>query len=228
MLNSTLEMYNATVDGTNKHRTEILTPAKWNRLINLAQLDWCRDRIVGAEVAQKRIDDLRMIYVVSDIANTNDTTFPLPTNYMRLLSLAFKIEYINNVCGLTGISDWLYQTKVMKSDNRNVIKRNPFRKPSDAKIYQRQIGNTIVIDTGTSSKAKMMHIEYFRWPVDIFYNVSNPGDTGIPATGSVNCELPTEQRQEIVDYAVRIYIERVQDPRYRSLLQEETITGQSK
>jgi len=243
MLVSTVDMYRETVEGINKHRTEILTPAKWNRLINLAQLDYCRDHIVNGEVIQKRMDDLRMLYIVDDINNNSTTSFPLPdgiavTNtqnvilplYMRLLGTAFKIKYVNNACGLTGTSPWIYNSKVMKSDLRNVVKRNPFRRPSDAKIYQRQIGNNIVIDTGTSSTAAVMHIEYFKWPVEIFYN-STPGmsaDTGNPATGSVVCELPPEQKQEIVDYAVRVYLERVQDPRYRSFLQEEAITGQSK
>ena len=242
MLRTTDDMYKATIEGTNKHRTGILTPAKWNMLINLAQLDYCRDHIVNGEVIQKRIDDLRMLYVVDDINAISATTFPLPngTNvnnsqgtllplYMRLLSTAFKINYVDNVCGFAdGLSDWIYNVKVLKSDNRNIIKRNPFRRPSDAKIDQRQIGDTVVIDTGTSSTAALMHIEYFKWPVEIFFNENNIPDTGVPATGSVNCELPAEQRQEIVDYAVRIYIERSQDPRYRTILNEENITGQSK
>lgn len=241
MLRTTDDMYRATVEGINKHRTSIIIPDKWNKLINLAQLDYCRDHIVNGEVIQKRIDDLRMLYIVDEINAITTKTFPLPngTNvnnsqgtilplYMRLLSVAFKINYVNNVCGLTGLSDWIYNVKVLKSDNRNIIKRNPFRRPSDAKIYQRQIGDAIEIDTGTSSTAAVMHIEYFKWPVEIFYNVNAIPDTGDPAIGSVNCELPPEQRQEIVDYAVRIYIERSQDPRYRTILNEEQITGQSK
>jgi hypothetical protein len=241
MLRTTDDMYRATIEGTNKHRTGILTPAKWNMLINLAQTDYCRDHIVNGEVIQKRIDDLRMLYIVDEINPITTTSFPLPDGisvnnsqgvllplYMRLLSTAFKINYVNNVCKLTGLSDWIYNVKVLKSDNRNIIKRNPFRRPSDAKIYQRQIGNTVVIDTGTSSTAALMHIEYFKWPVEIFFNENNIPDTGNPLTGSVNCELPPEQRQEIVDYAVRVYIERSQDPRYRTILNEEQITGQSK
>jgi hypothetical protein len=241
MLITTVDMYWGTIDGINKNRTEILTPEKWNRLINLAQINYCRDHIVKGEVNQKRIDDLRMIYVVDDINAISATTFPLPDGstvnningvllplYMRLLGTAFKINYVNNICGLIGISDWIHNVKVMKSDRRNIIKRNPFRRPSDVKIYQRQIGNIVEIDTGTSSTAAVMHIEYFRWPTDIFYNYVNPADTGNPATGSVNCILPAEQRQEIVDTAVRIYVERSQDPRYRTILTEETITGQSK
>lgn len=241
MLRTTDDMYRATIEGINKHRTSILIPDKWNKLINLAQLDYCRDHIVNGEVIQKRMDDLRMLYVVDDILPSSVTTFPIPDGtsvnnsqgvllplYMRLLSTAFKINYVNNVCGLTGLSEWIYNVKVLKSDNRNMIKRNPFRRPSDAKIYQRQVGNTIIIDTGTNSTAALMHIEYFKWPVEIFYNVNNIPDTGNQATGSVVCELPPEQKQEIVDYAVRIYIERAQDPRYRTILTEEQITGQSK
>jgi hypothetical protein len=241
MLSTTLDMYWGTIDSINKNRTEILTPEKWNRLINLAQMEYCREHIVKGEVDQKRIDDLRMIYIKDDIAAISATTFPLPNGttvqnvagtilplYMRLLGTAFKINYVDNVCGLTGLSDWIYNVHVMKSDRRNMIKRNPFRRPSDAKIYQRQLENIVEIDTGTSSTAALMHIEYFRWPTTIFYNQANPADTGIEATGSVNCILPPEQRQEIVDVAARIYVERAQDPRYRTVLAEEQIKGQSK
>ena len=241
MLSTTVDMYQGTLDSINKNRTEILTPEKWNRLINLAQMDYCREHIVNGEVVQKRIDDLRMIYVVADIAAITDKTFPLPNGttvqnltgtilplYMRLLGTAFKINYVNNICDLTGLSDWIYNVHIMKSGRRNMIKRSPFRRPTDAKIYQRQLENIVEIDTGTASTAAIMHIEYFRWPDTIFYNENAPGDTGNPLTGSVNCILPPEQRQEIVDLAARIYVERAQDPRYRTILAEEQIKGQSK
>jgi len=240
MLVTTLDMYKATVDGVNKTRTDILTPDKWNRLINLAQLDYCREHIVNAEVNSKRIDDLRMLFIGDAIAASSAITYPLPdgsvvTNlsgvvlplFMRLLSVSFKITYVNNVCGLTGESEWINNVKVLKTDKRTEIMKNPFRRPSDAKIYYNELGNYIRIVTGTASTAKYMYIEYFKYPKDIFYNNGLP-DTGDPATGSVTCELPAEQKQEIVDMAVRIYVERSQDPRYRTLLNEEMITGQSK
>ena len=255
MLSSTVDMYQATIDGINKNRTTILIPAKWNRLINDALLDYSREHIVKGEVNQKRIDDLRMLYVTDEVNSISSNSFPLPdgttvnnTNgillplYLRLLGTAFKINYVDNKCRKQGLSDWIYETHVMKSDRRNVIKRNPFRQPKDEKIYHRQIGNIIEIDTGTSSTAAVMHIEYWKFPRQIFYN-TNGGNvdqvgtivnglltfdyTGV-TPGSVNCDLPEEQRQEVVDNAVRIYVERSQDPRYKSVLTEEQITGPTK
>jgi hypothetical protein len=44
----------------------------------------------------------------------------------------------------------------------------------------------------------------------------------------VNIELPDQQRKEVVEQAVRIYLERVTDVRWKSYLSEEAIREQSK
>ena len=88
--------------------------------------------------------------------------------------------------------------------------------------------------TGTSSTGDSMRLEYIRYPRRIFYDSTNsteqtgPTYTYTAGSGCVNCELSEQQRQEIVDIAVREYLERIKDPRYKSFLQEEAIKSQSK
>lgn len=152
--------------------------------------------------------------------------------YLRLLNVSFKIEYIENECKKTGVSEWL-DAKIMRSDNKTVIWKNVFRKPNDSRLYYEIINEHIVLSTGTKSKGHSMKLEYLRYPNNIYFNTNNGGNleleqTGIPdytgtTQGSVNCELPNYLRQEVVDMAVRTFVERVKDPRYQSYINELNI-----
>lgn len=152
-------------------------------------------------------------------------TYP---RYLRLLNVMFKLTYgAGQECSLTGVSDWL-QAYIMRSDQRSVILDNPFRKPKDSRLYYEIIDGKVRLITGTTSVGYAMRLEYLRYPVEIFFNENNVPDTGIPATGSVMCEFGPQQAQEIVEIAVRTYLERVKDPRYQSFLNEEIIKASSK
>jgi hypothetical protein len=151
--------------------------------------------------------------------------------YLRLLGVAFKLEYVDNVCGLTGISDWL-DAKVLRSDQKSVITKNPFRKPTDDRLYYEIINENFVLTNNTKSEGYSMRLDYLKYPRRIFFNTNdtNPREeqTGIPdytgtTPGSVNCELPNNIKQEIVDLAVMVFIERVKDPRYQTFINELNI-----
>lgn len=156
--------------------------------------------------------------------NTGTQNYP---RYLRLLNVMFKLSYVDNECDLEGVSDWI-GAEIMRSDQRIVILDNPLRRPKDNRLYYEMLEDKIRLITGTSSTGYAMRLEYFRYPVEIFINESNLSDTGNPATGSVNCEFQSQQRKEIVDIAVRTYLERVKDPRYQSFLNEELIKSQNK
>lgn len=147
----------------------------------------------------------------------------------RLLNLSFKLNYINNECDLTGISKWM-KAWVLRANQLNMIQSNPFRKPSDSRLYYDLKDGNINLYTNEESDSEgyALKFEYLRYPVEIFFNENNPIDTGNPLTGSVNCEFYPEQRKEIVDTAVRIYLERVKDPRYQSYINEEVIKSKNK
>ena len=150
--------------------------------------------------------------------------------YYRLLNVFFKIRYVNNVCGLTGESEWL-DARIMRSDRESTIKNSPFRRPADDNLYYRMINRHIQLITGTQSYGVAMNLSYLRWPRNIYFDQTNQNDVATadyaPGNGSINCELPPHIRKEITDTAVRIYLERVRDPRYQSFLQEQMIRGQA-
>jgi hypothetical protein len=131
--------------------------------------------------------------------------------YRRLLNIMFKIEYLNNECGLTGISDWL-DTNIMRSDKRSEVMKNPYRKPKDNKLYYEIINNKIRLITNTGSYGYAMRIEYYRYPRTINFSTV--------LVDRVDCELAPEQQQEIVDRAVMTYIERSKNPRYQTAERE--------
>jgi len=251
-LDTSRNVYDAVLSRIKKQSTGILPPIPANELINDAQIDWIDFKLGEIEKNQKRIDDLRTIRILPapQIAADGATTFLLPDGtsvtdaitlallpkYFRLLNVAFRITYVNNECGLTGISDWIYNVHVMRSDQRNWIMTSPHRKPSDSKIYYEIIGEHIVIETNSSSTAYRVRLEYLRPARMYFYNYINNGNTeqASPATdytgataGSINLEFPNKQKVEIVDRAAQIYLERIKEERYRTYLQEELIKMQN-
>lgn len=149
---------------------------------------------------------------------------------IRFLSASFKIMYVNNECNLTGVSDWL-DAKILRSDKENHIMRSVYRKPKDSRLYYRRGNRNVQLITGTSSYGVAMKLEYIRWPRNIFFDAINQDDLPTAdytsGNGSINCELPSEVRKEIVDIAVRLYLERVRDPRYQSYLNEVMIRNQA-
>jgi len=169
-------------------------------------------------------------YPLNGEKEINNVKYP---PYMRLLNVMFKVEYEDKGdCDEVGESDWM-RSNVLRSDNEVVNEDNPFRKPTMSRLYHELIGDSIKLVHGAGIHGKYMKIKYFRYPRKIFLNElsTNPTDeqTGVPdytgtgTNGSVNCELPGPIKREIIDLLVRIFLERVQDPRYQSYLNELNI-----
>ena len=132
--------------------------------------------------------------------------------YRRLMGVQFKIRYVDNECGFTGISDWL-PSNIMRSDKRQAIMSNPYRSPSDERIYYEIVNNKIKLITNTDSQGYAMKLEYLRYPSVINYSTV--------VAEQEPCELLSEQQQEIVDRAVVTYIERSKNPRYQTVSIEQ-------
>jgi|GEM_PF-2128603 len=158
--------------------------------------------------------------------------------FHRLLNIAFKILYgSDNECDLTGVSGWL-EAAIMRSDQRIPFSKSPYRKPKDSRLYYERIDGNIRLITGTTATGVAMRLEYLRKPVRIYfdeaYEIAHPGagdnanPNYLPNTGSVNCELDDDQKKEIVDTCVRVFLERAQDPRYQSFLNEEAIRSNTR
>jgi hypothetical protein len=149
MLSSTIDLYQATLDGVKKESTATITIPKWNRLINESYETWLRSKVKDVEGNKKRIDDVELLRVATDgvqydaILPVATNKFPLPIgltqgqtvypNYLSFLNVMFKITYSGNDCN-TGVSDW-ERPWIMRSDSRAVNFRNPYRTPNDNRLY---------------------------------------------------------------------------------------------
>jgi hypothetical protein len=157
--------------------------------------------------------------------------------YMRLQNVEFKVLYLNgNTCNFKGESEWKI-ADVLRADSEISNKNNPFRKPTESKFYYEFIGNSIKLIYNGKVDGYKMKMKYFKYPRRIFLNdrstLSTDEQVGVPnytgaVNGSINCELYYPQRKEIVNMAIRTFIERVQDQRYQSYLNELKIINNGK
>lgn len=236
MLITAQNMFTQFLDGINKEETATATPEEFNRLINQAQEECVKNKYHEFDLTQKRIDDLRILECRDELVNVgvnepggeifnlpydsvNFITTPGNPNgdnhgYQFLLNCAFKIQYVNDECERTGISEPL-MTKPMKSDKEYAINRDPYNKPTNDRLYHKLIGNTIRCITGTESFGVIAVIDYLRYPREI--NVPVPS-----SSVDVSCELPLHIREEIVDIAVRKKLGIYESPRYQQKIVEDS------
>lgn len=161
--------------------------------------------------------------------------------YYRKVNIRFKLNYDTakvQECSLKGISDWL-GASFLNSDQVSAIHKSIYRTPKDSLLYWRRhqaitlkdepLSNPInkiidkkvdsiemITDSVNGSDSKYMLLEYITYPREISFN---------PAVSS---ELWDEANREIVMIAVRLYLERVRDPRYQSFLMEQKINNINK
>jgi len=235
MLITAQNMYTHFLDLMNKEATGTVTPAEFNRLINHAQDECVKNKYSEVELTQKRVDDLRMLETRDVLPNIGVTEpggeiFNLPYNgtgfvttpgnpggdnhgYMFLLNCAFQIQYMDDECNKTGLSEFL-MAKRMTADKEYAIGNDPYNKPTNKRIYYKQLGNTIRCITGTTSFGVQCAIDYLRYPRTI--NVPTPN-----AAADVACELPIHIREEIIDIAVRKKLGIFESPRYQQKIAED-------
>lgn len=231
MIVTVQDMYNYVLDVLNKDNTGTVYPEEFEVLINASQLEFIQNKYDAAELTQKRIDDLRELVVLDEvIPNTGAAVaggeiFQLPYNpnanvitpknpsgtnrgYMFMLRASFSINYVNNVCGYTGVSQYL-KAKVMTSDRRDEITRDPFNKPKDERLYYQTTGNTLILFTGTQSYGVNANIDYIRYPRKIEL-----------VNAQVDCELALHARKEVCDIAARKKLEEIESKRYQTNIVE--------
>ena len=232
MIITVQDMYDAFLSNLNKDKTGTVFPEEFEILINQAQMDYIKNKYDAVELTEKRIDDLREIVILDElIPNTGaniagQELFALPYNanafvvtpknpsgtnhgYLFMLRCALSIQYVNSPCAQSGISPYM-KTKVMTSDKRNEISRDPFNKPTEERLYYQTTGDTLICFTGTQSYGVNVQIDYLRYPRDI--QIVN---------AQVDCELAVHARQEIVNIAVRKKLQQIESPRYQGDLIEQ-------
>ncbi len=215
-LSTAEQMYKATLYGVKKEQTSTIKPAAWNILINDAYTTWFNEKIKFFELDEKKIEDLRDYLKIDDNITPDPTpayTFTVPADQHRVVKRLFKINYVDNVCGFEGVSEWL-EAFLWRYD----MKRTSYRRPSDEKLYYKIYQDKVELLTGTPSTPNLMRLEYIRKPDEIIFT------TTIDQMG----QLSEKNAREVVDIAIRIYLERAKDERYQSFLNEEAIKVQFK
>lgn len=229
------DMYYLFLDGIRKMYNTTVKPDVFNRIINDSQLDWVKGKLPQAEFNQKRIDDIEVLRVVTDggsmyasydiLSDVGDYIFDIPTLYSTITSgsLLSNINGVNYPLYLHGLNamfkkrdgdTWL-RARIRRSDRTVMLDDNPFRSPSDDRLYFEQIKNQIRLIGGEYDN---LRLEYYRYPRIITYSATE--------LSNIDPEFNPGQNKEIVEIAVKTYIERTTDPRYKSFLQEMMIRSQ--
>lgn len=202
-LTSALNIYKAVLDGIKKESTAVLTPEAFNRLINTYALtEWLVDKAGDSDKDQPIIDALRNLYRHTAPLAVTDGKVELPKDYYRLQSVQFLLDKETEYSPVNR----------MRTDTLSVMKKNPFRKPSDTRLYYFQEGN-YVLSYPLNTKVKKAIMFYLTRPTPIIYDKEKSKDGN----------LLQEQNKEVVDICVRIFLERVKEERYQTVLNEEAI-----
>ena len=219
MLETITDMYKAFLDGVKKESTTTVNPDRFNRLINTSQLLWQMVNIKDVEREQVDIDRFRALLTTDVIDVTDEKYFELGADYMRSLAVMFQVQWNSESC-YDGISEFL-PGNYMKTNNLSVSKINPYRKTTQNRFHYRQIGDKIEFLDNPHCQPLKCNVEYIRYAKDMKF-------VAVGSSSNEDCELPVATRQEITDIAIRMHLERVLDPRYKSYLNEYVINAQVK
>jgi len=229
MLATYKDMFIYFLDGIKKTYTGTVHPNIFVRLFNdRGLIEWTADNMSikeGIELTQKQIDDLQTLLEKEEVRrphltnNTLDLT-KLNKRYRRLANIMVKVNYEAKKCqecDRTGVSKWR-QAFTRRTNQIVYFRRSVYRRPSSEKIYYQQVGNEIQFDSGGDVDVVAVKMEYFRYPDKMeFMDVSNPSRWNVLTYEDLN----PEQKKEVLDKCVTIYVERVKDERYRTILYEE-------
>lgn len=227
-------IYQAFLEGIKKPSTDTIPRDVFTRIWNIwALTDWVADNVSmreGVELTEKQIEDLRMLREQFDFGPSAVNQFSIPNGtviyptvpvstipqplYKRSISKMIKLNYDSSSaqeCGLGGISEWM-DLHILRSMKKSSTYKSKLKSPSDHMVYYEVIKNNIIIINNETigSIAYLMRLDYIRYP-----NEMSVENNLIVYT----FDLPQEQLKEILDYAIRLYLERSNDPRYQKWLQ---------
>jgi len=208
-------IYKAVLAGIKKESTAVLKPEGFNRLINGDVLNlWVKEKSDLVDYNQKYIDALRNLIKTEELpavtipGSSTDRKFRLNPGYYRLLSVGFVLKGGKMVAG-----------RRLPFDVANRIEDNPYRAANDKRIYYHQ-QDDLIVNYPENSNVEKARVVYLTYPKPIQYD-----PTG---TATSNGNLTKDQNKEVVDLAVRIFIERVKEERYQTQIMEERLKMQSK
>ena len=253
MYSTVADIYKDFLKEIKKSNIASVPPSIFNIIINDGYTLWYRSKSEEIEVNQKKQDDLKELMVITDgifvfegspliplvPISAGSNIFPLPKsndnsyevsilgtyypNYRRLLNVEFRYIYNGDPCYPDGqLSPWI-PGKPLRTNQKSVIKKNPFRRPNTKNLYYQLRENMIELWLGDdcTNIPHSMKIEYIKYPKAINY------DPNIPVN-NVMCELQSDQIREIVEISARTYLQEATDPRYQTEINEMALGQKGK
>jgi len=164
----------------------------------------------SAEETQKRIDDLRVLIKTVEITPTLDNLqesydIVLPSDYMFLARV--RARSVSQGC-----ANWVDRVKITQHDDLEVVKKDPFNKPSNTEAVAYFEGNLLKLATVTGLVYNLSQLTYFKRPV--LMNLGTYGEL------KQECELPDHTHKEIIQMAVDIAIENIESQRGQTIKQQ--------
>lgn len=234
MMTSISDMYTRFLYGIDKEGTTTVYPEKFNELINEAQGLVVNEMADEVQVNRRRMDDLYLftstfsnktpIYPLGSDGKPDTTQTPfgfdytkqLPTDYFRELNIKFKLLFDDPTAVNSNkkiATDEFYWGVPMRSDNKPIALNNPYRSTNrlfeDGKVYYEVMGDNITVVDHDYQEYVM---EYLVTPPTLKFDEGDNHEEGT---------LTPRMRQIIVDRAIRIFIERTENPRYQTALNED-------
>ena len=232
------EMYRAFLRGIRAQHTGVVLPEYWNPFINEVQLNIVKKKLPLNEFDQKHIDDLNILRCVTDgdtlarsytilseastgVYNIPVGDFTIPSNLTPITTVAGVIYplYLHGISVMfkrsNVVADIWKPGYLLRSDTKGMIDNNPYRASSSTRIYYERVGNQIRrIGGDTAVPSYKMRLEYYRYPRVIYYDSNSEG------AATYDPELGVSVNQEIVEEAIRVFLERKTDPRYKTYINE--------
>lgn len=166
----------------------------------------------GFEETQKRIEDLRTLVVQSSnlipTLTGTEYTITLPTDYLYLVR--HKCTTADSTCGEKNVGGIL-----TKEEFINQMIKDPFWKPTAEEPLYYFLGNTIVYETLGTFVLNNTKLTYIKQPAVVRLGT----DYQTPTT-DIQCDLPEQSHQEILDIAISMFLENIESQRYQTNLNE--------
>lgn len=220
MIRTDKQLYKYFLTLINKERTHTIVPEMFNLVINVALINWVKEKLPLNEFKQVRIEDLNLLLVDGSLGKSiipeMENVFPIPLTSIYNVRPVFKIKYKDNPCH----EDNSIVTKtaiLMKYDKASAIEDSYYLKPTDDRLYYRYTNEKIHLITGKYSGESntigiAMLLDYYRYPTEIEFN---------PVEMEKTLEFKPSQLQEVAEKAAQEFLEKNTDPRYQSFLREQ-------
>ena len=222
MIRNVKDLYKYFLNLINKEKTHTIEPQFFNMIINAALLNWVKEKLPLNEFKQARIEDLNVLLVDGGLHegitfdNAGDVAI-VPEESLYNVRVVFDIAYIDSHCFDDSIGKGK-TAKLIKLDRLSPISDSYYLMPKDDRLYFNYSNNKVRYFTGkysglSKTKGFKMYLDYYKYPEPIVYDES--GDN------SVSLQFKPLQLQEVAEQAAQEFLEKNQDPRYQSYLNEQ-------